>query len=533
MRMQFYFISIFASLLVASITPVWPAAPWLLVVIVPYILTGLFDIFFSRSNVLKNYPVIGHLRYMLEFISPEIHQYFIEGPHDGRPFNREQRNIVYSRAQGKSSTMPFGTQYEPLENGLEFAHHSLEPVTVSEAAFRIRVGGAQCTRPYMASRINISAMSFGALSMNAIRALNRGARLGGFFHNTGEGGLSPYHLEQGGDICWQIGTGYFGCRHRDGSFDPDSFRDKALDERVKLIELKLSQGAKPSHGGILPGVKVTREIADIRMVNVGEDCISPPAHSAFQGPSGLLRFIQQLRELADGKPVGFKLCIGRGDEFMGIVKAMQATGIRPDFITVDGAEGGTGAAPFEFSDSLGLPLNEGLRFVHNVLVGAGLRDDIRLIASGKVTTGFDVLVKLALGADMVNMARPMMFALGCIQARRCNTNTCPSGVTTQDPARGRAIDVELRGEHVRNFHAQTLQSFAELLGALGHRDPSVLQASEVFRRLNSGQAVSYADYYPQLKPGQLMGQEIPRDFAEDWRRASAEYFQSPGDRSGG
>ena len=524
MRGYFYLVTILSLLLVGLASTLWPAVLWLLALLIPCILIGLYDIFVSRSNVLTNYPVIGHLRYMLEFISPEIHQYFIEGPHDGRPFNREQRNIVYVRASGGDSTMPFGTQYEPMESGLEFARHSLAPVTVADAVFRIRVGGAQCTRPYEASRVNISAMSFGALSANAIRALNRGARLGGFCHNTGEGGLSPYHLEQGGDICWQIGTGYFGCRDRDGRFAPEDFRRSAHREQVKLIELKLSQGAKPSHGGVLPAAKVSDEIARIREIAPGEDCISPPAHTAFEGPTGLLEFIARLRQLADGKPVGFKLCIGRPDEFMGIVKAMKTTGILPDFITVDGAEGGTGAAPFEFSDSLGLPLNEGLNLVHNVLVGAGLRDDIRLIASGKVTTGFDIIVKMALGADMVNMARPMMFALGCIQAMRCNTNTCPSGVTTQDRARGRAVDVELRGRHVCNFHAETLRSFGDLLGALGYADPGQLRAADIYRRLDSGQALSYAQWYPQLAPNQLDSDDIPPAFVEPWQRASAQAF---------
>lgn len=524
MRGHFYFIASAGLAAVALAAPVWTGALWLLALVVPYLSIGLYDIFFSRSNVLMNYPVIGHLRYMLEFISPEIHQYFIEGPHDGRPFNREQRKIIYNRAEGKSGTMPFGTQYDLMENGVEFALHTLAPVSPADISFRIEVGGPLCKKSYSASRINISALSFGALSVNAIRALNRGARLGGFFHNTGEGGLSSYHLEQGGDLCWQIGTGYFGCRRSDGTFDPDVFRDKALDERIKLIELKLSQGAKPAHGGILPAAKVSEEIARIRMIAQGEDCISPRSHSAFEGPRGLLQFIQQLRELADGKPVGFKLCVGRRDEFMAIVKAMQATGIRPDFITVDGAEGGTGAAPFEFSDSLGLPVNEGLNFVHNVLVGTDQRDGIRLIASGKVTTGFDVLVKMALGADMINIARPMMFALGCIQARRCDTNTCPSGVATQDPRRGKAIDVKLRGEHVRNYHAETLKSFVDLLGAMGHQDPYGLKATEIFRRLDNAQALSYAELYPQLKPGQLNGHDIPAAFAEDWRRAGGTFI---------
>lgn len=524
MRRHFYIISITGLSTVMFAYPLDQRIAWLLILLIPYSLIGLYDIYLSRSNVLKNYPVIGHLRYLLEFISPQIHQYFIEGPHDGSPFSREQRLIILDHALNKTATMPFGTQYNLMSNGMEFAHHSLKPVTSADSAYRIQIGGTQCQQPYMASRLNISAMSFGALSINAIRALNRGARLGNFFHNTGEGGLSEYHLKEAGDLCWQIGTGYFGCRHRDGSFDPKLFRETALKSQVKLIEIKLSQGAKPSHGGILPAAKVTDEIAAIRMVEAHQDCISPAAHSAFDGPCGLMEFVQNLRVLSDGKPVGFKLCIGNRHEFMAIVKAIHATGIQPDFITIDGAEGGTGAAPFEFSDSLGLPLIEGLNFVHNVLLGADLRDDIRLIASGKIATGFDVLAKIALGADMINMARPMMFAIGCIQARRCNTNSCPSGVATQDPKRGDAVDVDLRSQNVKNFHAATLKSFADLLGAMGHLDPAELKPTEIFRRLDNAQAMSYADLYPQLEPGQLKQDTLPELYRKDWEKADAEHF---------
>jgi len=525
MRNLFYLISVSTLVLILAAAWLQPQILWLLIVWGLYVGVGIYDIFVARSNVLKNYPVIGHLRYMLEFISPEIHQYFIEGTHDGRPFTREQRNIINERAKGKSATMPFGTQYDLLEAGMEFARHSLAPVEVAVESLRFHIGNAQCAQPYSASRINISAMSFGALSDNAIRALNRGARLGNFFHNTGEGGLSKYHLEQGGDLCWQIGTGYFGCRHADGRFSAELFQQSARDARVKLIEIKLSQGAKPSHGGILPAAKVSEEIARVRLVNLGEDCVSPASHSAFSGPSGLVQFVQQLRELSGGKPVGFKLCIGRRDQFMAIVKAMLVSEIYPDFITVDGAEGGTGAAPYEFSDNLGLPLAEGLSFVHNVLVGAGLRRHIRLLASGKVATGFDVIAKMALGADAVNMARPMMFALGCIQARRCNTNSCPSGVATQDARRGAAVDVDYRGQQVSNFHQQTLISLAELLGAMGHADPAELRPHEIFRRRENSRALSYAELYPQLQEGELVdGSQVPSEYSMDWQVACAERF---------
>ncbi|MDX1693988.1 MAG: FMN-binding glutamate synthase family protein [Ketobacteraceae bacterium] len=524
MRQIFYMVSAAVFAVIAITSYYYIGILWGLLIALPLFVIGLLDVFYSRSNVLKNYPVIGHLRYLLEFISPEIHQYFVEGSLDGRPYSREQRKMVYQRANKRIGTLPFGTQRDFMAQGVEFAQHSLAPVAPENMLFRIKVGGDSCEQPYDASRLNISGMSFGALSANAIRALNRGAWLGNFFHNTGEGGLSDYHLEHGGDICWQIGTGYFGCRTEDGRFDPQAFRKQATLPQVKLIELKLSQGAKPSHGGILPGAKVTREIAQARMVDAGEDCISPAGHSAFSDPQGLLHFLQELRELSQGKPVGFKLCVGKPHEFMAIVKAMRVTNIKPDFITVDGAEGGTGAAPFEFSDSVGMALIEGLDFVNNVLTGAGLRDDIRLIASGKVISGFDIVARMALGADMINMARPMMFAIGCIQARRCHENSCPSGVATQDPQRGAAIDVELKSHHVKNFHEETLTSVSQILGAMGYNDPARLTAAEIYRRLDNGKAVSYAEFFTQLKPGQLLGENIPEPYAVPWQQASAEHF---------
>jgi hypothetical protein len=523
MRTLFYWFVALAYTVVAAVYFFWPPVLWWLCALLPVTIIGLYDIFYSSHNVLKNYPVLGHLRYMLEFISPEIHQYFVEGSHDGAPYNREQRKIIYERARGIRGTMPFGTQFDLMASGVDFAFHSIEPKTTSDNALRITLapGGGH---PYQASRLNISAMSFGALSHNAIRALNRGARLGNFCHNTGEGGLSPYHREFGGDICWQIGTGYFGCRTRDGKFEPTIFADIAASDQVKMIEIKISQGAKPSHGGVLPAAKITREIASIRMVPENEDCISPPTHSAFEGPRGLLEFIRELRELSAGKPVGFKLCIGRREQFCSIVKAMLETQVFPDFITIDGAEGGTGAAPYEFSDSLGLPLVEGLSFVHNVLVGADIRPRIRLIASGKISTGFDMIAKMALGADMVNMARPMMFAIGCIQARRCDTNTCPSGVATQDPRRGAAVNVKRHSEQVRNFHYATMQSFTEILGAMGYSEPGELLSSKIFRRVGDAQSRSYAELFPPLQPGELLGQNAPADYANYWRQAQSASF---------
>jgi len=525
MRAAYYWISVLLLAAIGTAYVFWHPIAWLLVLAVPYILIGLYDIN-SRHNVLRNYPVIGHLRYMMEFISPEIRQYFVETNQSGRPFNREMRTLIYRRSKGDGDTLPFGTQQDITVQGYDFAYHSLAPRVPPEETARVTVGGPQCSRPYDASRLNVSGMSFGALSGNAILALNRGALLGGFAHNTGEGGLSRYHLRHGGDIIWQIGTGYFGCRTPDGGFDPEQFREKAQLDAVKMVEIKLSQGAKPSHGGVLPGVKVNREIATARGVAPGEDCISPPAHSEFASPEGLLEFVARLREMSGGKPVGFKLCLGIRSEFLAICKAMRSTGVLPDFITVDGAEGGTGAAPVEFTDNLGTPINEGLAYVHSALTGAGLRENIRLIASGKVATGFDMVIKHALGAELCNVARPMMFSIGCIQALRCNTNTCPTGITTQDPRRSRALDVETKHVRVRNLHDATLGSFLDLTGALGHDDPDRLTPDLIWHRRTDGPAVTYAEIYSFLRPNQLLeGGSLPADWERDWRRADAGSFR--------
>ncbi|WP_217272023.1 FMN-binding glutamate synthase family protein [Sphingopyxis sp. BSNA05] len=429
----FFIVSIGGILAIALLQLLWPPILWLLLLLVPFILIGTYDLTIAKHNVLHNYPVIGHLRYMLEFISPEIRQYFIETNESGRPFNRITRDLIEARANDGDDTLPFGTQSDIMDVGYARANHSLAPKQVAETEGRVMLGGDACKQPYSASRLNISAMSFGALSKNAIRALNAGAKLGDFAHNTGEGGLSPYHLQEGGDVFWQIGTGYFGCRNKDGNFDAAKFNENANKPNVKAIEIKLSQGAKPSHGGVLPAAKVNEEIAQIRGVEPHKDVISPPAHTAFTTPTGLLEFVQQLREETAGKPIGFKLCIGNRSEFLAICKAMLETGILPDFITVDGAEGGTGAAPVEYSDRFGVPINEGLTFVRNSLIGVGKRDKIRLISSGKVATGFDMIEKISLGADMCNSARAMLFSIGCIQALACNTNKCPTGITTQDP----------------------------------------------------------------------------------------------------
>jgi glutamate synthase domain-containing protein 2 len=523
-RMLFYALSIVSLLVIAALAPFHPEALYFLLLAVPLIALGLFDIFVSHRNVLTNYPLIGHLRYMMEFISPEIRQYFLESNKSGRPFTREQRGLIKARARGSAAIHPFGTEYDVDQNGFNLALHSIAVKEVPESVTRVLVGGPKCKQPYNSSRLNISAMSFGALSSHAVMAMNKGAALGGFAQDTGEGGLTPYHLEHGADVIWEIGSGYFGCRTKDGRFDDEDFRDKASNPLVKMIEIKISQGAKPSHGGLLPGAKVNAEIARIREVPEGEDCLSPASHPEFDTPRGLLDFVARLRRLCDGKPVGFKLCIGRRSEFLAICKAMLVSGILPDFITVDGAEGGTGAAPIELSDRIGLSINEALPFVHSALVGCDLRKHIRVIASGKVATGFDMVHKIAIGADICNVARPMMFAVGCIQALRCHTNTCPSGVATQDPRRARALKVDERAQHVKNYHRATIDSFIELTGALGASHPDQLTPAHIMHRMPNEHARSYAEFYAYLEPGALLTDAVPEAFARDWADASAEQF---------
>ncbi len=505
---------------------VWPPVLWFLFLVVPLALVGLYDILQTHRNILRNYPVWGHWRYILLYIRPMIQSYFVETNLSGRPFSREQHTLVLERATQVLDTLPFGTQREVTAVGYEWMSHSLNPKKANPKSARILIGGDQCQQPYLASRLNVSAMSYGALSKNAIRALNRGAKQGGFYHNTGEGGLSHYHLREGGDLVWQIGTANFGCRKENGDFDPALFKEKSRLTQVKMIEIKLSQGAKPSHGGILPAAKISHEIAKIRGVKMGEDCLSPPVNPAFSTPVELMQFVAQLRELSGGKPVGFKLCIGRHYEFMAICKAMLKTGILPDFITVDGAEGGTGAAPIEFSNRLGTPLNEGIIFVHNCLVGTNLRDKIRIIASGKVITGFDMVVKLALGADLCNCARGMLFSIGCVQSLRCNTNMCPTGVATQDPARAFAVNVKEKAPRVHHFHDATIESFLEVLGAAGMEDPEQLGPQTIFRRISEAEAKHYDEIYRFLSPGQLLEQQdLPESYVKSWERANPDSYE--------
>jgi len=490
-------------------------------------LLGLFDLAQTRHSVRRNYPVIGNVRWLIEWIRPELRQYLIESDEEQTPFSRSQRSLVYARAKDESSERAFGTLLDVYRDGYEFISPSIRPVPVADAAtYRVRIGGDQCAQPYSASLFNISAMSFGSLSANAIRALNRGARMGDFYQDSGEGGISAYHREHGGDLVWEIGSGYFGCRTAEGDFDPERFAAQATAPQVRMIEIKLSQGAKPGHGGILPGAKVTPEIAAVRGVPVGEDCISPSAHTAFATPIEMMLFIDGLRALSGGKPVGFKLCIGHPWEFMAIVKAMIETGIRPDFIVVDGAEGGTGAAPLEFANHLGLPLREGLLFVHNTLVGAGLRQHIRIGAAGKVVSAFDIASLLAIGADWTNAARGFMFAVGCIQSLSCNTNRCPAGVATQDPLRQRALVVPDKAERVYRFHRNTMHALAEMLAAAGIECPGDLAPHHLARRVSETEIRLFSQMHVFLEPGELLAGARNRDFyGFAWEMADARSFQ--------
>jgi glutamate synthase domain-containing protein 2 len=460
----------------------------------------------QRHAVLRNYPVIGHLRFLLEYVRIEVRQYFIESDTEATPFSRQQRSLVYQRAKGESDKRPFGTQLDLQAAGYEWINHSMAPTALTSHDFRISIGagGSSCTQPYSASVFNISAMSFGALSANAILALNAGAKKGGFAHDTGEGSISVHHRVHGGDLIWEIGSGYFGCRHDDGSFSEERFVQNACDPQVKMIELKLSQGAKPGHGGVLPGPKVTPEIAAARGVPAGVDCVSPARHSAFDTPLSMMHFIERLRRLSGGKPVGFKLCIGHPWEWFAIAKAMLETGIAPDFIVVDGGEGGTGAAPLEFTDHVGAPLQEGLLLVHNTLVGLKLRQRVKLGCAGKVTSAFDIARAMAIGADWCNAARGFMFALGCIQAQTCHTGACPTGVAAQDPRRAKALVVADKAERVWRFHENTLHALKELVQAAGLQHPAEITAMHIVRRRADQEVRLLANHLAFVKPGELL-----------------------------
>ncbi|WP_405591384.1 FMN-binding glutamate synthase family protein [Streptomyces sp. NBC_01190] len=501
-------------------------SPWWWIaaaVLVPPALLGVWDLLQRKHSVLRNYPVVGHARFLLERIRPELQQYFIERNFDGRPFDRDVRSIVYERAKGTDAEEPYGTERDVYQPGYEFLVPSMAPRPVPKEPPRVRIGGPDCTRPYDMALLNVSAMSFGSLSSNAVLALNGGAAAGGFAQDTGEGGLSEYHLRPGGDLVWEIGTGYFGCRTSDGGFDAGEFADKAAHDQVKCVSLKLSQGAKPGIGGVLPGAKVNAEIARVRDVPQGRTVISPPYHQVFSTPRELVRFIARMRQLADGKPTGFKLCPGSRQQFLAVCKAMLEEGVTPDFIIVDGAEGGTGAAPLEFADHVGTPLTEGLLTVHNSLVGVGLRDRIKIGASGKIATGTDLVKRLVQGADYGNAARAMMFAVGCIQAQRCHTNACPTGVTTQDPRRARALDVGDKTARVQRLQEATVASALQIMASMGVTDPAQLRPHMLRRRLDPYTVLSYEEMYEWLSPGQLTA-EPPDSWAADWKAADPDRF---------
>ncbi|WP_407412143.1 FMN-binding glutamate synthase family protein [Acinetobacter sp.] len=499
---------------------------WLLTTLLSFV--GLYDVLQNKHSILKNYPIMGHFRYLFEEFRPEIRQYFIESDQDALPFSRMQRSLVYQRAKNENADKPFGSIIDVYQADYRFMTHAVNPCTPADPqTFRIQIGSSACRQPYSASIFNISAMSFGSLSANAIRALNQGAKLGNFYHDTGEGSISPYHLEHGGDLVWELGSGYFGCRTLDGQFDPEKFAQQAVLPQVKMIEIKLSQGAKPGHGGILPKDKISEEIAMIRGVRRDVDCVSPASHSAFSNPIELMQFIQQLRDLSQGKPVGFKLCIGQPWQFMSIVKAMLHTQIVPDFIVVDGSEGGTGAAPVELINHMGTPLREGLLFVHNTLIGAGLRDQIKIGASGKIISAFDIASMLAMGADWCNSARGFMFALGCIQAQSCHTNQCPVGIATQDHDRQKALHVSTKAERVFHFHQNTLHALAEMLASAGLCHPNEVKSHHLAQRVNDREIKNYAQLHFWLKPNELLNPQLQDDdnfYYRMWNLAKVDRF---------
>ena len=504
---------------------------WLIVAGIAGALTvlGIYDLSQRHHSLKRNYPILANFRFFFEMIRPEIRQYLLEGDDEKVPFSRAQRSLVYQRAKNVEDKRPFGTELDVYVDGYEWINHSIRPNKIANTDFRISIGGKDCSQPYASSVLNISAMSFGALSANAIRALNTGARLGGFAHDTGEGSISRYHRENGGDLIWELGSGYFGCRTDDGHFDADKFAAQARSPQVKMVELKLSQGAKPGHGGVLPGAKVTPEIAEARGVPMGRDCISPARHSAFSTPLEMLQFIARMRELSGGKPAGFKFALGHPWEFFGLCKAMLESGILPDFIVVDGGEGGTGAAPLEFTDHIGTPLQEALLLVHNTLVGLNLREHIRLGASGKVISAFDLARTLAMGADWCNAARGFMFALGCVQSQSCHTDRCPTGVATQDPRRQRALVVEDKSQRVFHFHHNTLHALGELVGAAGLSHPNELRPRHIVRRVTGNEIRLMSNLYKFLQPGELLANPSAHAVYEMyWPLASAHNFDPVG-----
>ncbi len=526
MRKSFIIISIVTVLLILVWAFFWINALFAFFLVGPIIYMGVADLIQKQQSLRRNFPLLGRLRYVFEDFRPKIQQYFVENDTDGSPINRNDRSVIYQRAKKQIDTTPFGTQMNVYAEGYEWMSHSIVPMDFHTLDHhpRVRVGNKDCQQPYHASVLNVSAMSFGSLSSHAVEALNAGASIGKFAHNTGEGGLSPYHLKHNGDLIWQIGTGYFGARDDEGKFSPEAFQKNAMRPQVKMIELKLSQGAKPGHGGILPAKKNTPEVAAIRMVKAGTTIFSPPFHSAFSTPKGLVAFIKQMRDLSEGKPVGFKLCIGRKSEFISICKAMVELDTYPDFINIDGGEGGTGAAPPEFSNFVGMPLLEGLAFADNMLKGFNIRQHIKLGASGKILTGFHILRAIALGADMCHSARAMMMALGCIQALECNKNSCPAGVATQAPSLVSGLVIDDKKVRVANFHKNTVESFVELMSAAGIDTPTKLNRHQISRRVFMNQVLTLEEIYPSIPVGSMLGSDIPEQYKMSYMSASAEQF---------
>jgi glutamate synthase domain-containing protein 2 len=527
MKKQFLAVMLPSLAAVIILGILFPWVWWFMVLVGPLFVLGVADMLQKKHAIMRNYPVLGRLRFLMEDLRPKIYQYFVESDTDGKPINRVDRSTIYQRAKRDLDTQPFGTQFDVYAEGYEWLAHSVNPTDFHalDKDPRVVFGAGRCTQPYSASILNISAMSYGALSANAVEALNAGARIGGFAHNTGEGGLSPYHLKHGGDIIWQIGTGYFGCRDDAGNFSATLFEEKSRHPHVKMVEIKLSQGAKPGHGGILPGKKNTPEIAEIRHVQPYTTVYSPTFHTAFNSPAGLMHFVQRLRELSGGKPVGFKLCVGRRSEFYSMCKAMLETGIYPDFITVDGGEGGTGAAPPEFSNSVGMPFMDALPFVHDTLLGFGIRDQMRIIASGKILTGFHIVRAMALGADTCNSARAMMLALGCIQALACNTNRCPTGVTTQDKWRMAGLVVEDKKVRVANYHQDTVESMVELIAAAGLTSPHQVTRSLIYRRVFMNSVKTFEEIYPSAEARSLLNGSVPEGLKKEIQYAQTDSWR--------
>lgn len=520
------FISLVVITLVSLVLSFVHDHAWLIVFCIgfPLVVLGVFDIIQPNHSILRNYPVIGSVRWVFEAVRPYLRQYLMEDDLSEKPYNRDDRSIVYARAKNEEDRQPFGTELDTYAAEYEWMTHSLAPTPVCKEPFRVNVGGPACTKPYSASVLNISAMSFGSLGSHAIEALNLGAKTGGFYHDTGEGGLSPYHRKHGGDIVWELGSGYFGCRNRDGSFSPERFAERATLDQVRMVEIKLSQGAKPGHGGVLPAAKITAEIAETRGVPMGEDCISPSRHPAFSTPVEMMEFIAKLRELSGGKPVGIKLCVGHPTEVFALMKAMLKTGIRPDFIVVDGSEGGTGAAPHELADHVGMPLRDGLLLMRNALVGTGLRQEVRLAASGKVTSGFSMAANMAIGADWCNAARAFMFSLGCVMSMKCHTGACPTGVTTNDPYLQRGLVIEDKAERVTSYHHHTVEALAELVATAGLDHPSELLPHHIWHRVSPIEVKPLDKLYTFLAADGLLDAADETPYGAEWAAADADSF---------